>query len=122
HRIEAGSDIFLMPSHYEPCGLNQMYSLKYGTLPVVREVGGLADTVRDVSEDTLDGNGFVFEEYTSDAMMEALSRAVELYKKTRVWTGLMKRAMKEDFSWDSSARQYISLFERLVGSDRHTGY
>jgi starch synthase len=121
HQIEAGSDIFLMPSHYEPCGLNQMYSLKYATLPVVREVGGLADTVKDVSEDSLDGTGFVFKEYTSDAMLEALSRAVKLYRKTRVWTGLMKRAMKEDFSWDSSARQYISLFEQLVGSDRHSG-
>ena len=114
HQIEAGADMFLMPSHYEPCGLNQMYSLKYGTLPVVREVGGLADTVSDIDPHTLQGTGFVFREYTADALLEALARALSLFSRTRVWTRLMKQAMKQDFSWDNSAKQYVALFKTLI--------
>ena len=113
HKIEAAADIFLMPSRYEPCGLNQMYSLKYGTVPVVRNVGGLADTVRNFDPSTGKGTGFVFSEYTADAMIEALERAVALYPRRRAWTQLMKHGMKEDFSWKRSAQRYGDLFFSL---------
>ncbi|MDH4156404.1 MAG: glycogen synthase GlgA [candidate division Zixibacteria bacterium] len=116
HRIEAGSDIFLMPSRFEPCGLNQMYSLKYGTVPVVRRVGGLADTVEDYDEDTGAGTGFVFEEYTEDALLEALARALRLFPRKRQWTKVVKAGMAQDYSWDQSAQKYHRLFEQLVHS------
>lgn len=112
HKIEAGADIFLMPSRYEPCGLNQMYSLKYGTVPVVRSVGGLADTITDI-QDSSSGNGFLFEEYTADAMLSALSRAIKLYGHKRKWSKLMKTGMAADFSWDHSAAEYAELFRRV---------
>ncbi len=114
HFIEGGSDIFLMPSRYEPCGLNQLYSLKYGTVPVVRKVGGLADTVEDYNPETTEGTGFVFEEYTSEAMLEALSRAVTLFAQKRPWKKLAKAGMQQDFSWDVSAGKYLRLFETLM--------
>jgi starch synthase len=110
HRIEAGADVFLMPSLFEPCGLNQMYSLKYGTPPIVHKVGGLADTVVDYSPDTDSGTGFVFEEFTEAAMVSAIKRAVHLYSKRRKWTKLMKNGMKQDFSWNKSAAKYVALF------------
>ncbi|MEW5993649.1 MAG: glycogen synthase GlgA [Candidatus Zixiibacteriota bacterium] len=113
HRIEAGADIYLMPSRFEPCGLNQMYSLKYGTMPVVREVGGLADTVVDYNPETGEGTGFVFREYTPEALLDALQRAIALFSKRRKWTKLMKAGMKQDFSWQCSARKYVELFESL---------
>ncbi|MBD3402106.1 glycogen synthase GlgA [candidate division GN15 bacterium] len=113
HQIEAASDIFLMPSRYEPCGLNQMYSLKYGTVPVVRDVGGLADTVIDYDAATGQGTGFLFGPYTAEAMLEAITRAVELYPRRRTWTKLMKAGMKQDFSWQRSAEKYAALFESL---------
>ena len=116
HWIEAGSDIFLMPSRFEPCGLNQMYSLKYGTVPVVRRVGGLADTVEDYDEDTGTGTGFVFEEYTEEALLEALERARRLFARKRQWTKVVKAGMAQDFSWNQSAQKYHRLFERLVHS------
>jgi starch synthase len=114
HRVEAGTDVFLMPSRFEPCGLNQMYSLKYGTVPIVRKVGGLADTVVDYNPVTGEGTGFVFEDYTPDALLAAVRRAVELYARKRAWTKLMKAGMRQDFSWEKSARQYSQLFERLI--------
>ncbi len=114
HHIEAAADIFLMPSRYEPCGLNQMYSLKYGTVPVVRRVGGLADTVQDFDESTGKGTGFLFDEYTVDAMMAALSRAVSLYPRRRLWTRLMKNGMRQDFSWKRSAAKYEQLFVEVA--------
>ncbi|MFZ1684425.1 MAG: glycogen synthase GlgA [Candidatus Zixiibacteriota bacterium] len=114
HKIEAASDIFLMPSRWEPCGLNQLYSLKYGTVPVVREVGGLADTVTDFDPVTGRGTGFVFKEYKAAAMLKALDRAIESFGKKRVWTKIVKAGMLKDFSWDNSARQYVSLFEKLT--------
>jgi len=114
HLIEAGADIFLMPSRFEPCGLNQMYSLKYGTVPVVREVGGLADTVVDYNEDTGEGTGFVFKEYTRTALMEAITRAVDLYSNRRLWFKIIKTGMKQDFSWDIAAAKYDELFRQLV--------
>lgn len=114
HWIEAGADMFLMPSRYEPCGLNQMYSLKYGTVPIVRRVGGLADTVVDYDASNQSGTGFVFDEYTAEAMMAAVGRAIDLYERKRPWMKLMKNGMRRDFSWDASARQYAALFEGLV--------
>ncbi|RME23300.1 MAG: glycosyltransferase, partial [Candidatus Zixiibacteriota bacterium] len=97
---------FLMPSRYEPCGLNQMYSLKYGTVPVVRKVGGLADTVVDVDDPSGKGNGFVFDDYSAEAMIAALQRAIDRFARRREWMRLMKVGMTQDFSWDRSAREY----------------
>lgn len=114
HMIEAGSDIYLMPSQFEPCGLNQMYSLKYGTPPVVHKVGGLADTVSDYNELTGEGTGFVFEEFSVKSMMAALARAVNLYSKKRKWTKLMKNGMQQNFSWTNSAKKYVQLFESII--------
>ncbi|MFH1372860.1 MAG: glycogen synthase GlgA [bacterium] len=114
HFIEAAADIFLMPSRFEPCGLNQMYSLKYGTVPVVREVGGLVDTVVDYDPTGGEGTGFVFSEYEPEAMLNALSRAAELYARPRQWMKLMKAGMRQDFSWARSARLYEKLFEQLL--------
>ncbi|TET94610.1 MAG: glycogen synthase GlgA [Candidatus Zixiibacteriota bacterium] len=114
HRIEAASDIFLMPSRFEPCGLNQMYSLKYGTVPLVREVGGLVDTVIDYNPESGEGTGFVFHEYTPEALVGTVRRAVELFAKKRRWTKLMKAGMRQDFSWVQSAQKYTQLFEQLA--------
>ncbi len=112
HRIEAGADIFLMPSRFEPCGLNQMYSLRYGTIPVVRATGGLKDTVTEYNGAT--GNGFVFTEYTPDAMLAALRRAVSLYRDDpTAWAVLRKRGMEEDHSWNAAARNYLELYRML---------
>lgn len=114
HRIEAGADLFLMPSRFEPCGLNQMYSLRYGTVPVVRAVGGLQDTVEDY--DGRDhGTGFKFVEYHPAAMMTAVRRALDVFRDAAAWRGIMQRGMALDFSWDASAAGYEVLFERLLG-------
>ena len=114
HRIEAAADMFLMPSRFEPCGLNQMYSLKYGSVPIVREVGGLADTVRDFDPKTGEGTGFVFKEYEAPMLLVAIKRAVDLYARRRAWTKLIKTGMKLDYSWDRSAEKYTDLFGRVV--------
>ena len=113
HQIEAGADIFLMPSLYEPCGLNQMFSLKYGTIPVVRAVGGLKDTVEnfDLAQGT--GTGFVFGPYEPQALMAAIKRALQVYGDKKAWTGLCRRAMSMDFSWERSADAYSSLYQQL---------
>lgn len=113
HKIEAGSDIFLMPSKYEPCGLNQMYSLKYGTIPIVRKVGGLADSVIPYNDTDQTGTGFVFDSYDSSELFESIKEAVDLFGVRRKWTKLMKRAMQADFSWDASASKYLELFETI---------
>jgi starch synthase len=117
HRIEAGADLFLMPSRYEPCGLNQFYSLKYGTVPVVRATGGLADSIVDAQENTLaDGsaNGFSFHEYSPLALGETLRRAVESYRRPEIWGKLVDNGMRQDWSWARSARQYVKLYEETV--------
>lgn len=114
HKIEAGADMFLMPSKYEPCGLNQIYSLKYGTIPIVRKVGGLADTVLPYDNNDETGTGFLFESYDSDEFLQTIKTAVNLFKVRRKWTKLMKNAMASDFSWDKSAEQYVQLFESLL--------
>jgi len=113
HLIEAGADLFLMPSRYEPCGLNQMYSLRYGTLPVVRKTGGLADTVVDFRPEPPAGTGFVFEEYSAEAMLNAIGRAVAIFPDRKTWRFLQKQAMKQDFSWKTSAKEYLKLYSLL---------
>jgi starch synthase len=114
HLIEAGADMFLMPSKFEPCGLNQMYSLRYGTVPVVRAVGGLADTVRDYSARSTTSTGFVFKEYTADAFLKALWRALEVFHKPERWRALQAAGMREDNSWDHSAREYVTIYSRAI--------
>jgi starch synthase len=114
HLIEAGSDIYLMPSKFEPCGLNQLYSLKYGTVPIVRKTGGLADTIEDYKNGS--GTGFVFDGYYSFEFMEALDRALELYQNKSDWEKLQKNGMKQDFSWEKAAEKYVELY-RLVKKD-----
>jgi starch synthase len=117
HRIEAGADIFLMPSRYEPCGLNQLYSLKYGTVPVVHATGGLADTITDLTDATLasgKANGFSFHDYTTAAMAEALERACKTYANRATWQQLVRNGMRQDWSWSHSAREYSRLYEHTL--------
>nr|HMN26264.1 glycosyltransferase [Ignavibacteriaceae bacterium] len=117
HLIEAGADMFLMPSKYEPCGLNQMYSLVYGTVPIVRETGGLADTVIKYNDKTEEGNGFVFKKYDAAEMLKEIKRAVKIFDDNKTWQKIMRAGMKSDFSWDSSAKKYIELYKTLLSSD-----
>lgn len=115
HKIEAGADIFVMPSRYEPCGLNQMYSIKYGTIPVVRATGGLDDVIADPDEDREKANGFKFSSATKKDFFTTVKRAVELYKgKPLEWKKLMLNAMKYDFSWDTSAKKYLAMYGEMV--------
>jgi len=116
HLIEAGSDMFLMPSRYEPCGLNQMYSLAYGTVPIVRATGGLADTVTNYMPEKLSAgwcNGFVFQDYAPEALLDAIQRALKLYVNRADWVELMKIGMKQDWSWARSAGQYVDLYKKV---------
>jgi len=115
HQLEAGADIFLMPSAYEPCGLNQLYSLRYGTVPLVRAVGGLNDSITDFNPTTGRGNGFKFFPYTTEALAATLERALSLYRKPRLWWKLRGNGMRCDFSWAASARQYEELYRRMQG-------
>ncbi len=101
-----------MPSRYEPCGLNQMYSLRYGVAPIVRETGGLADTITDYNPKTGDGVGFVFQRYSSDELLEAFCRALDLYDDKTAWKQLITRGMKLDFSWERAAARYEELYGR----------
>jgi starch synthase len=117
HQIEAGADMFLMPSRYEPCGLNQMYSLAYGTVPVVRATGGLADTVIDADSDGVHGTGFAFTPYDSGEMLDAIQRAVTAFADTERWMQIQKRGMLCDFSWDRSATEYTALYETALRVD-----
>ncbi len=118
NRIYAGSDVFMMPSRYEPCGLGQLISLRYGTLPLVRKTGGLADTVKNFSPRTGSGNGFVFTDYSTGALMKAVRAALAAYEDKKAWNGLVKRGMSEDNSWDQSAREYIKLYKKAAGKAR----
>jgi len=112
HLIEGGADVFLMPSRFEPCGLNQMYSLRYGTLPVVHATGGLADTVEDHASEASPGTGFKFRTYSGEAMLEALGRALGVFARPDVWRRMQRAGMGRDFSWDSSAAAYKSVYAR----------
>lgn len=111
HRIQAAADVLVVPSRFEPCGLTQIYAMRYGTVPVVHATGGLRDTVVDLRDNPETGTGFVFHEHNEDALAGAIERATVTYKNYRKWRPLMVRAMEEDFSWQESARHYESLFE-----------
>jgi starch synthase len=115
HLIEGGADLFLMPSRFEPCGLNQMYSLRYGTVPLVRAVGGLYDTVRNYDPRSGDGTGFRFEDYSPQALLGTLRWALEVYKDREAWRRIQQAGMREDNSWDARARQYVGVYERATG-------
>ncbi len=112
-RVYSGVDIFLMTSQFEPCGLGQMYALRYGAVPLVREVGGLADTIQDYNPETNDGNGFVFLEYSSKALLNTMNRAVSVFEDRKKWADLIKTGMGCDFSWTKSAKQYMDVYERV---------
>lgn len=117
HQIEAGADMFLMPSRYEPSGLNQLYSLRYGAIPIVRKTGGLADSIVDATRDALDrgtANGFVFEAYQPQALLQTIHRAVQTFKDRRTWRALQQTGMRADFSWARSADRYVELYERAA--------
>jgi starch synthase len=114
HKIEAGADAYLMPSRYEPCGLNQIYGLKYGTVPIVRNTGGLADTVLDADDNPGEGTGFVFHEYDLGEMKDAISRTLAAFADRPRWEGIVRRGMEKDFSWEASARQYVGLYEMAL--------
>lgn len=118
HQIEAGSDLFLMPSLYEPCGLNQIYSLRYGTVPVVRKTGGLADTILDWGQSLLEGrkngNGFVFTNPHPEALLDAVHRAVLVYHNKKEWAQIVKNGMKADFSWEKSAGKYLQVYKKAI--------
>ncbi|HKW75164.1 MAG TPA: glycogen synthase GlgA [Terriglobales bacterium] len=114
HKIEAGADMFLMPSHYEPSGLNQMYSLKYGTVPIVRATGGLDDSIEPWNPASGKGTGFKFSGYSGSALLTAINEALNAFKDRQNWKALMLNGMKKDFSWTVSAREYVKIYERLV--------
>ena len=113
-KIYAGSDLFLMPSRFEPCGLNQMYSMRYGTVPVVHGVGGLADTVVDDAARNTRSTGFVMTAYSPAALLEALNRALAVFDDPPSWQALQMAGMQQDFSWDRSAREYVKIYERSL--------
>jgi starch synthase len=115
HWIEAASDLFLMPSRYEPCGLNQLYSLRYGTIPIVRRTGGLADSVIPYDPVTGNGTGFVFNDFDTPALAWAMRLALDLYPHRAAWTRLMRNAMAADFSWERQGALYVELYARLLG-------
>ncbi|MEQ1667577.1 MAG: glycosyltransferase, partial [Sulfuriferula sp.] len=113
HLVEAGADMFLMPSRFEPCGLNQMYSLRYGTPPIVYRTGGLADTVVDANPVHLEqdvANGFVFDELTTAALIAAVARALSCYAQPRIWQAILRTGMRHSFSWEHSAQAYLALY------------
>jgi starch synthase len=118
HQIEAGADLFLMPSAYEPCGLNQMYSLRYGTVPIVRAVGGLDDSIEPFEPATGQGTGFKFDEYSSDRLVEKIYEALLLFYDPPVWATLQANGMRVDFSWNHSARQYLEAYHRIIAQHR----
>jgi starch synthase len=113
HAIEAGVDMFLMPSRYEPCGLNQMYSLRYGTIPIVYATGGLHDSIVDVLRHPDEGTGFKFYEYTSKKFLKAIESALKMFKETEKWREIQRRGMVQDFSWDRSARAYLDIYQEV---------
>jgi starch synthase len=113
HKIEAGSDMFLMPSRYEPCGLNQIYSLKYGTVPVVRATGGLDDTIEPWDPRTGKGTGFKFSEYNGESLLLTIKHALQAYRDQHSWQQLMRNGMNKDFSWNASAKEYVRVYDRV---------
>ncbi|MBI5404890.1 MAG: glycogen synthase [Candidatus Kerfeldbacteria bacterium] len=120
-RVYAGSDMFLMPSRYEPCGISQLISLRYGSIPIVHETGGLSDTIDDFDPRSGNGTGFVFSRYASDDLLVAIARALETFKYPQVWEHLTWQAMQESYSWDTPAQKYIELYRRAMRSHAHIG-
>ena len=123
HCIEAGADMFVMPSHYEPCGLSQLYSLKYGTVPIVRETGGLADTIENATAETLangTANGFSFLPCHPDALADAIRQACDLYRQPEVWSRIVAQGMGQDWSWDRSAAEYVNMYETTIARVKQT--
>jgi starch synthase len=121
HQIEAGCDAFLMPSRFEPCGLNQLYSLRYGTLPIVHNVGGLADTVTDADQGNINqkrATGIVFYEPTDQALLAAIKRACELYNQPQIWTDIVTTGMRQQFNWEASAGRYMELYQGAIDARR----
>jgi starch synthase len=118
HLVEGGADLFLMPSRYEPCGLNQMYSQRYGTVPVVRATGGLVDSVVPWDPATKKGTGFLFADYSGDAMLGALAQALDVFGRPAEWQRLQQNGMKADFSWDRSARAYVKVYKGVIAARR----
>jgi starch synthase len=114
HLVEAGSDLYLMPSKYEPCGLNQIYSLKYGTIPIVSEIGGLVDTVEEIDPETGEGTGFFIRDLTPESIVDAVKVALDYLKDEEKCANTRKRIMEEDFSWDYSAKRYVDIYERIM--------
>jgi starch synthase len=114
HLMEAGADMYLMPSLFEPCGLNQLYSFAYGTVPIVRATGGLIDTVHEFDTTSKKGNGFLFEDYKAAPMLDAVHRALDVFKNKDLWTILVKNGMAEDHSWNNSSRQYEEIYRKLL--------
>ena len=117
-KIYAGSDMLMMPSRFEPCGLGQIIALRYGTIPVVRGTGGLLDTVRDYSSDSAKGNGFIFDELSKLSLLDALIRAISVYENKTKWERLVKRAMKEDYSWRMSGKRYLEMYKSLLNDSK----
>jgi starch synthase len=115
HKIEAGSDLFVMPSNFEPCGLNQIYSLKYGTLPIVRAVGGLDDTIVNFNPETSEGTGFKFYDATPEALLNTIKWAIDTYNQKDIFKKLQLRAMEQNFDWKVSAEQYLKIYQNLLG-------
>ena len=113
-RIYAGSDMFLMPSLYEPCGLSQLFSLRYGTVPIVRETGGLKDTIMPYNEFTGEGTGFTFANYNAHEMLGAISRAIDFFRQKDIWKAIVKNGMLQDFSWNKSAQEYLELYKKML--------
>jgi starch synthase len=118
HKIEAGADLFLMPSKYEPCGLNQIYSLKYGTIPVVRATGGLDDTIIHYDPATKKGNGFKFTRYEAKEFLNTLKAAIRIYSEPEHWRQLLRNAMMADFSWERSSEAYLQLYRKALEQKR----
>ena len=118
HKVVAGADIFLIPSLYEPCGLNQLYSFRYATVPVVRATGGLVETVRPFDLTTMEGNGFVFKTFSSRAMLIALKDALKYYGDPKIWQKIVREGIQEDFSWEIAARKYLQLYQKALAIKR----
>ena len=114
HRIEAGADFFLMPSRFEPCGLNQMYSQRYGTIPIVRRTGGLDDSVTDLTDDSERADGIKFSEYSARALAKAIRKALVLYDNKELLAHYRRNAMRADFSWERTALEYVRVYEQAL--------
>ena len=119
HQLYAASDLFLLPSKFEPCGLGQMIALKYGSIPIVRETGGLNDTVKPYNEFTGEGNGFTFRNFNAHDMLYTIRRALTFYENKNIWNRLVKRGMAIDNSWNKSALQYKNLYGELIRGENH---